>query len=113
MDEYISRKATIDAIQKIYCPQCNNYNGAMCRACEHMDDMDIIDDMPAADVQPPVNQWIKEAKRLLKAAVEDIYQDKCDTCTQEINCKICCCEGLYKWQHEAEALALIREDGAE
>jgi hypothetical protein len=57
MDEYISREATIDAIKKIYCPQCNNYNGAMCRACEHMDDMDIIEDMPAADVQP-VNQWI-------------------------------------------------------
>lgn len=51
MDEYISREATIDAIKKIYCPQCNNYNGAMCRACEHMDDMDIIEDMPAADVQ--------------------------------------------------------------
>jgi hypothetical protein len=27
MDEYISREATIDAIKKIYCPQCNNYNG--------------------------------------------------------------------------------------
>ena len=51
MDEYISKEATIDAIKKIYCPQCNNYNGAMCRACEHMDDMDIIEDMPAADVQ--------------------------------------------------------------
>lgn len=51
MDEYISREATIDAIKKIYCPQCNNYNGAMCRACEHMDDMDIIEDMPAANLQ--------------------------------------------------------------
>ena len=63
MDEYICRKATIDAIWKIYCPQCNNYNGALCRACEHMDDMDIIEDMPAADVQP-VNQWISVKDRL-------------------------------------------------
>lgn len=51
-DEYISREATVDAIKKIYCPQCDSYNGVMCRACEHMDDMVIIEDMPAADVQP-------------------------------------------------------------
>lgn len=63
MDEYISREATIDAIKKTYCPQCNNYNGAMCRACEHMDDMDIIEDMPATDVQP-ANQWISVGDEL-------------------------------------------------
>lgn len=62
MDEYISREATIDAIKKIYCPQCNNYNGAMCRACEHMDDMDIIEDMPAADVQPVVHGYWEERR---------------------------------------------------
>ena len=50
---------------------------------------------------------LRQAKRLLKAAVEDIYQDKCDTCTQEIDCKFCCCEGLYKWRYADEALALI------
>lgn len=54
---------------------------------------------------------LKEAKRLLKVAVEDIHQDKCDTCTQEIDCKFCCCEGLYKWRYAAEALALVGEDG--
>ena len=62
-DEYISREATVDAIKKIYCPQCDSYNGVMCRACEHMDDMDIIENMQAADVQP-VNQWISVDDKL-------------------------------------------------
>lgn len=57
MAEYISKHEVIEEIKRIYCTNCNSYNGAMCRACEHMDDMDIIEDMPVADVQP-VNQWI-------------------------------------------------------
>lgn len=59
MNDYISKEATIDAIKKIYCPQCDNYNGVMCWACEHMDDMEIIEDMPAANVQPVKHgRWI-------------------------------------------------------
>lgn len=52
MAEYISKHEPIDEIQRIYCTGCNSYNGAMCRACEHQDDMDIIEDTKAADVQP-------------------------------------------------------------
>lgn len=64
MDEYISKQVAIDAIKKIYCPQCNSYNGVICRACEHMDDMDIIEDMPAADVQPVKRgRWIGFGER--------------------------------------------------
>ena len=54
-------------------------------------------------------EWLtelKEAKRLLKAAVEDInfYVD----CYEE-HCDECCCDhdNHCHWKHEAEALALI------
>ena len=49
--EYISRDKILKAIHS-YCENCNNYNGAMCRACDNADNMDIIIDIPAADVQP-------------------------------------------------------------
>lgn len=52
MDEYISKHEPIEEIKRIYCTSCNSYNGAMCRACEHQDDIDIIEDTKAADVQP-------------------------------------------------------------
>lgn len=55
MDEYINKHKPIKEIQRIYCTSCNNYNGAMCRACEHQDDMDIIEDTKAAVVQPVVD----------------------------------------------------------
>lgn len=51
-----------------------------------------------------------EAKRLLKAAVEDInYYVDC----YEAHCDECCCDqgNHCHWKHEAEALALIREGG--
>ena len=53
---------------------------------------------------------IAEYKRLLKAAVEDInYYVDC----YEAHCDECCCNqnNHCHWKHEAEALALIGEDG--
>ena len=54
-------------------------------------------------------EWLtelKEAKRILKAAVEDInfYVD-----CYEAHCDECCCDhdNHCHWKHEAEALALI------
>ena len=54
-------------------------------------------------------EWLtelKEAKRLLKAAVEDInfYVD-----CYEAHCDECCCDhdNHCHWKHEAKALALI------
>ena len=50
-----------------------------------------------------------EAKRLLKAAVDDInYYVDC----YEAHCDECCCDqnNHCHWKHEAEALALIGED---
>ena len=49
--EYISRDEALKAMQYC-CKNCDNYNGAMCRACNNADEMDIICDIPAADVQP-------------------------------------------------------------
>lgn len=56
-------------------------------------------------------EWLtelKEAKRLLKSAVEDIYYYvDCDC--YEVRCDECCCDhnNHCHWKHEAEALALI------
>jgi hypothetical protein len=53
---------------------------------------------------------LRKAKELLKAAVEDIkfYVD-----CFESHCDECCCDhdNHCHWKHEAEALALIGEDG--
>ena len=52
MAEYIDKKQAIDRIASCYCIDCEHSNGILCRACEHQDDMDLIDEMPTADVQP-------------------------------------------------------------
>ena len=54
--EYISRDEALKAMQYC-CENCDNYNGAMCRACDNADEMDIICDIPAADIQP--FKWIR------------------------------------------------------
>lgn len=62
-------------------------------------------------------EWLtelKEAKRLLKAAVEDIHKtyhhrdESCDICKNKQTCTINC---AFVWQHKAEALKLIGEEG--
>ena len=79
-----------------------------------------------------LEEQFEKAKRLLKAAVEDIRYlinhakrngKACDRCKygNEMYCYADDCSNDAKWQHEAEALALIgedtnvpaREDGAE
>lgn len=67
MSEYISKHETIEEIQRIYCTDCNSYDGAMCRACEHQDDMDIIENMAAADVQPVKRgKWVQIGEQSAK-----------------------------------------------
>ena len=68
--EYISRDEALKAMQYC-CENCDNYNGAMCRACNNADEMDIICDIPAADVQP-VDRWISVEDRLPEAVEEDV-----------------------------------------
>lgn len=56
------------------------------------------------------SEQITEYKRLLKVAVEDInYYVDC----YEAHCDECCCDhdNHCHWKHEAEALALIGEEG--
>lgn len=68
-----------------------------------------------------LDEWAK-MKKLLKAAVEDIrycmrYYDPCEVCALLEESGVCSttdaddCEEKYKWRCEAEALALIGEDG--
>ena len=81
MDEYISKHEPIEEIKRIYCTSCNSYNGAMCRACEHQDDIDIIEDTKAADVQP-----IKHGRWTYPYKDKDINQ--CSECRSYVQDKI-------------------------
>lgn len=65
MDDYISRRAFIEAKEKQYCKNCDrrkNSKGqvvyeigdAPCRACGIRDVLDDVEDFPAADVRPVV-----------------------------------------------------------
>lgn len=57
---------------------------------------------------------LTKAKELLKSAVEDLHEaNDCMTCDKYGNRNECfgCCGKHYVWYHEAEALALIGEDG--
>ena len=51
---------------------------------------------------------LRQAKRLLKAAVKDIYY-YVDCYEAQAHCDECCCDhdNHCHWKHEAEALALI------
>ena len=48
----IDANAVLKEMKETYCTDCNNYNGVCCRACEHMDDMDFIEDAPTIDAHP-------------------------------------------------------------
>lgn len=58
--EYISRDEALRALHQ-YCTDCAiSCDGVMCRACDHANAMDIISDMPAADVVPALyGKWIE------------------------------------------------------
>lgn len=48
----VDADALVKTIESVHCKDCDNYNGAMCRACEWMDAMDYIEDAPTIDAQP-------------------------------------------------------------
>ena len=60
MAEYIDKKQAIDRIASCYCMDCEHSNGILCRACEHQDDMDLIDDMPSAEPERKTGKWIPD-----------------------------------------------------
>lgn len=59
-DDLISRKNTIAEIKRVYCADCNNYNGIRCRACNFSDSIDIIEDASTVDAEPVRHgKWIE------------------------------------------------------
>lgn len=77
MAEYIDRQAAIAEIKRIYCTDCFNYNGVKCRACDFENAMDVLEDMPKADVAPVRHgHWID---------CEDEYSSyvRCSVCGDE------------------------------
>mgnify|MGYP004458660625 CR=1 FL=1 len=92
MNEYISKHEPIEEIQRIYCTGCNSYNGAMCRACEHQDDMDIIEDTKAADVQPVKHgRWEQLVSK--QSGLNYEVGARC-SCCNEHTVTICICEAM-------------------
>lgn len=85
--EYISRDEALKAMQYC-CKKCDNYNGAMCRACDNADEMDIICDMPAADVQPAKRgRWIEKPPYKDETVKGLEFQIVCSECDEQ-NCSI-------------------------
>lgn len=81
MGEYISKKQTIDRIASCYCMDCEHSNGILCRACEHQDDMDLIDDMPTADVQPvKKGHWYHNTSKYISELDAYFIQACCSCC---------------------------------
>ena len=42
----IDADALIEDIKRVYCTECNSYNGVRCKACGTGDAVDMIDDAP-------------------------------------------------------------------
>jgi hypothetical protein len=83
MAEYIDKKQAIDRIASCYCIDCEHSNGILCRACEHQDDIDLIDEIPAADVQPVRRgRWLEHhAIWIDQPEIEGWFvQAKCSEC---------------------------------
>ena len=49
MSDLIDRDALIADVKRIYCTDCNSYNGVRCRACGTGDALDVIDDAITVD----------------------------------------------------------------
>ena len=71
--EYISRDEALKIFHQC-CDNCtSNYNGVMCRACADADAMDILVDIPVADVQP-----VRHGKWMARTSTRDSM--KCSIC---------------------------------
>lgn len=67
----IDANAVLKEMKEMYCKRCSNCNGVWCRACEHRDDMDFIEDAPTIDAQPvkrgEMSEWIRCSERMPEA----------------------------------------------
>ena len=55
----VDANALVQAINRRYCSNCNNYNGILCRACHIQDALDMIDDAPTVDTKPVQRYQVK------------------------------------------------------
>ena len=55
----VDANALVQAINRRYCSNCNNYNGILCRACHIQDVLDMIDDAPTVDTKPVQRYQVK------------------------------------------------------
>lgn len=74
----IDANALNETIQSIHCKDCNNYNGAMCRACTWMDAMDYIEDAPTIEAEP-----VKRGKWITTEKTVDDGMTTCRYCHRE------------------------------
>ena len=78
-------------------------------------DLDIESRKHFVAEQRQLEEWLtelKEAKRLLKAAVEALNDGSCNKdCRQCENHKSCDYDNRFKWKHTNEVLKLIGEGG--
>lgn len=80
----IDANALIKQIEEIHCKDCDNYNGAMCRACEWMDAMDYIEDAPTIDAQPVKHgHWIIEEEEPMYGGHRKIWSLRCSECRKD------------------------------
>lgn len=96
----IEANSLIKEIESNHCKGCDNYNGAMCRACEWMDAMDYIEDAPTIDAQPVKRGrwsecWRDPARNVISvicSACEGAsltYLPKRDLAVEDVPKKIC------------------------
>lgn len=55
----VDANALVQAINRRYCSNCDNYNGILCRACPIQDALDMIDDAPTVDTKPVQRYRVK------------------------------------------------------
>ena len=76
----VDADALVKTIESVHCKDCNNYNGAWCRACEWMDAMDYIEDAPAVDT------ILREKWNELKETIIEMRDNDCTASTMDV-CK--------------------------
>lgn len=56
MSRLIDVDERIAFIKKVYCSECDNYNGIRCRACDISDILDYLDNAPTVDKEDKQNE---------------------------------------------------------
>ena len=73
----IDGNALVKTIESIYCKDCNNYNGVICRACQWMDAMEYIEEAPTIDAIP------REKWNEMKETIIEMRDNGCTASTMD------------------------------